>query len=382
MKRNLTFIFLIGLILSSFWQMADNISAQQKPLTMAQILTGLQTAGKTAETKTLAARNKYIANRVSQTGASFPLTAEREQDLREAGATDELIEAIRQNSPPIPTPTKSTPTPKTSTPVSTPTPKSTPTVSGKEMKNSIGMEFVKIPSGSFMMGGDKFDGEKPVHKVTINYEFYMGKYEVTVGEWEKVMGDVPAELKSADAKFRESDYQPIIYVSWNDAQEFIKKLNAKNDGYEYRLPSEAEWEYAARAGTTTKFAFGNDLSSNQANFNGNYPYGNAAKGKYLKKTVEVGSYKPNDSGLYDMHGNVWEWVEDVYSSSYNFRALPTNGSANMSVGDLDSRVLRGGSWYNYGDDLRSAYRYGYAPAERLNFIGFRLVARASLSRNF
>jgi formylglycine-generating enzyme required for sulfatase activity len=250
-------------------------------------------------------------------------------------------------------------------------PSSSPT--GNTIKNSIGMEFVKIPAGSFMMGSptsekDRSDDEGPQRRVTINYEFYLGKYEVTQEEYEKVMGTNPSNFKNCPRC-------PVEQVSWNDAKSFIQKLNAKNDGYEYRLPSEAEWEYAARGGTTTPFGIGNgnSLSSEQANFDGNYPYGNAPKGKDLQKTVNVGSYQANAFGLFDMHGNVWEWCEDIWKDNYS--GLSADGSANVSVGDSSLRVLRGGSWYGDGHLLRSAVRLRNAPADRYFDYGFRLVLR-------
>jgi formylglycine-generating enzyme required for sulfatase activity len=245
--------------------------------------------------------------------------------------------------------------------------------SRETLKNSIGMEFVKIPAGSFMMGSptsekDRNEDEGPQRRVTINYEFYMGKYEVTQEEYEEVMGTNPSNFKNCPRC-------PIEQVSWDDAKSFIQKLNAKNDGYEYRLPSEAEWEYAARGGTTTPFGIGNgnSLSSEQANFDGDYPYGNAPQGKYLGKTTPVGSYQPNAFGLYDMHGNVWEWVEDIWKDNYS--GLSVDGSANVSVGDSSLRVLRGGSWNFVGLLLRSAFRNRYAPATRYSNFGFRLVLR-------
>jgi formylglycine-generating enzyme required for sulfatase activity len=174
--------------------------------------------------------------------------------------------------------------------------------------------------------------------------------------------------------FKNCDDCPVEGVSWYDAQEFIKKLNALNDGFTYRLPSEAEWEYACRAGTKTVFSFGDSLSSTQANFNGNYPYGSAPEGKYLGKTTPVGSYQPNAFGLYDMHGNVLEWCEDIYADSY--KGLPTDGSANVSKEDSSLRVLRGGSWSLKGWFLRSAYRLGVPADVRIDFDGFRVVASA------
>lgn len=238
------------------------------------------------------------------------------------------------------------------------------------LPSGVKLEMVKIPSGSFMMGSpnsekDRNPDESPQHRVTIGYEFYMGKFEVTQAQWQAVMGSNPSNFKNCDEC-------PAEQVSWNDAKEFIKKLNALNDGFTYRLPSEAEWEYACRAGTTTAFSFGDSLSSTQANFDGNYPYGNASKGEYKGKTTPVGSYQPNAFGLYDMHGNVWEWVEDIYQDSYN--GLAADGSANVSIGDSSRRVLRGGSWLLNGFFLRSSNRGWNSAGDRDNFNGFRVCA--------
>lgn len=257
---------------------------------------------------------------------------------------------------------------------------------GTLMKNTLGMEFAYIPAGSFMMGssdteiqqafdnargnlGEKakrewFTPEGPQRRVTIGSDIYLGRYEVTQAQWQAVMGTNPS-------KFSDCAQCPVERVSWNDIQEFINKLNARNDGYSYRLPSEAEWEYAARAGTTTPFAFGSSLSSAQANFNGDYPYGGAAEGEYLIKTTPVGSFSPNAWGMYDMHGNVWEWCQDWYGENYYSSGLaadppgPSSGTA---------RVVRGGSWTNYAFFLRSALRNFNQPADRNGLIGFRLAA--------
>src|SRR5205085_11701074 len=175
----------------------------------------------------------------------------------------------------------------------------------QQMQSRAGVEFVWILAGSFMMGSENGDSdEKPAHRVTISEGFYMGKYEVTQAQWQAVMGNNPSNFKGCDNC-------PVEQVSWDDAVSFIAKLNAQNDGYTYRLPTEAEWEYACRAGTTTAFAFGDSLSSEQANFDGDYPYGGAPKGVYRQKTTSVGRFQPNAWGLYDMHGNVWEWCEDI-----------------------------------------------------------------------
>lgn len=243
----------------------------------------------------------------------------------------------------------------------------------RSLGNGLSMKFMGIPSGSFMMGSPSNETERgsdegPQRRVTISNGFWLSKYEVTQEEYEAVMGTNPSNFKGCPKC-------PVEQVSWEDAKAYITKLNAKNDGFIYSLPSEAEWEYAAGAGTTGAFGIGegNSLSSNQANFDGNYPYGGAAKGKYLEKTTPVGSYQPNAFGLYDMHGNVWEWCEDIYSDSY--ANLSVDGSSNVSVGDSTKRVLRGGSWYNYGLSLRSAFRYWDSPANRGDDVGFRVAVR-------
>lgn len=385
----------LALIVVLSFSVRQEIEAQTKPLTYPEIITALNTKLPNKAFKTRTELISWLIAQINRRKLDKPLTADREDDLRQAGATGELIEAIRRNSPGSPTATTTTPTPVVKS-MPTPAVKPTPTVGGGEMKNSIGTEFVKIPRGSFMMGStdaevdeallnakkydsraerERFSDELPKHSVTINYELFVGKYEVTIGEWEKVMGNLPPGMEEDVDQFKESNAQPVIFVSWNDAKEFIRKLNALNDGYEYRLPSEAEWEYAARAGTTTEFAFGASLSSTVANFDGLYPYGFSSKGKYLNKTVKVGSYEPNDWGLYDMHGNVQEWVEDVRSDGYGFRNFPVDGSPNVSIGDLTYRIIRGGSWMSPSWNCRSAERKRDRPGASSTETGFRLVAR-------
>jgi formylglycine-generating enzyme required for sulfatase activity len=240
------------------------------------------------------------------------------------------------------------------------------------LRTPSGIELVLIPAGSFMMGSadsqeDSEEGdERPVHRVTFKYSFYMGKYEVTQAQWRALMGTNPSEFVG--------DELPVERVKWSAAQEFLRRLNAKNDGYVYRLPSEAEWEYACRAGTTTAFSYGDSLSSSLANFDGGQPYGGAPKGLNREKTTPVGSFSPNAWGLYDMHGNVFEWCEDRYHDSYE--GAPGDGSPWTRGGVSEWRVLRGGSWYDDAKALRSASR------ERLYldicdpFIGMRVVALA------
>ncbi|HUQ33326.1 MAG TPA: formylglycine-generating enzyme family protein [Pyrinomonadaceae bacterium] len=220
--------------------------------------------------------------------------------------------------------------------------------------NQAGIEFVLIQPGSFMMGSNNGDAdEKPVHQVTINYSFYMGKYEVTQAQWQSVMGNNPSY-------FKDCANCPVEQVSWNDAQVFIRKLNEMNDGYTYRLPTEAEWEYACRAGTTGDYA-------GILNEMGWYSENSGSK------THAVGSKRPNDWGLYDMHGNVDEWCEDWYHDSYY--GAPTDGSAWLSGGEQKYQVLRGCAWNCSARGLRSAIRT-FIPAgiRRNDDVGFRLAA--------
>ncbi|WP_321416959.1 SUMF1/EgtB/PvdO family nonheme iron enzyme [uncultured Methanomethylovorans sp.] len=229
------------------------------------------------------------------------------------------------------------------------------------IKNSIGMEFVLIPAGEFQMGSNESNNEQSVHKVRVSKPFYLGKYPVTQKEWQAVMGTYPSHFKD--------DNNPVEKVSWNDVQEFVKKLNAKEGTDKYRLPFEAEWEYACRAGTTTKYSFGDDESKL-----GEYAwyYANSKDGSLFakRKTRPVGQKKPNPWGLYDMHGNVWEWCKGRRHNSYN--GAPTDGSAWIDV--ISSiRVSRGGGWYSDAMDCRSADRRYDDPDFRCFYLGFRLL---------
>ena len=223
--------------------------------------------------------------------------------------------------------------------------------------NSIDMEFVLIPAGSFDMGSpsgeeDRRDREGPVHKVRIPDSFYMGKYEVTQKQWSEVMGDNPSNFKGDDL--------PVERITWNYVQEFIKKLNEKEGTEKYRLPSEAEWEYAARAGTTTRYSFGDDTSKLSE-----YAWYGGGTG-----THPVGQKKPNSWGLYDMHGNVLEWVQDTFYMNYN--DAPSDGGA-LEGGNGSLRVMRGGGWSGNAEYCRSASRSVDEPNFRYECIGFRLV---------
>lgn len=237
---------------------------------------------------------------------------------------------------------------------------------GKKITNSLGMEFVFILPGTFMMGSpsdepERSDDEKQ-HQVKLTREFYMQTTEITQGQWKAVMGSNPSHFKSC------GENCPVEKISWNDVQDFIKKLNRLEGTGRYRLPTEAEWEYACRAGTNTPFSFGKCLSADQANYDGNYPLSGCSKGKYRKKTVPVASFSPNNWGLYDMHGNVWEWCQDWYDKYPTGSVTDPKGSVKGSV-----RVLRGGGWGSDAWVCRSAFRGRYGRGYRFTDFGFRLV---------
>ncbi|MGH9837660.1 MAG: formylglycine-generating enzyme family protein [Blastocatellia bacterium] len=268
----------------------------------------------------------------------------------------------------------------------------------EELIPGVALELVEVPGGTFQMGtadedvervieeyaryGNKREDaerwvnqERPRHPVTVS-PFYIGKFTITqeqwsiVAAWEKVERDL-----NADPSNFKGDDRPVECVSWEDVKEFCARLSRKT-GREYRLPTEAEWEYACRAGTTTPFAFGETITPEIVNYNGEYPYAKAKKGKNRGETVPVGSLGvPNAFGLFDMHGNVWEWCEDVYHN--NYEGAPSDGSAWLSGGDSSFRRLRGGSWGVQSIYCRSAYRYDGSPGDRIYGIGVRVVvARA------
>jgi formylglycine-generating enzyme required for sulfatase activity len=258
--------------------------------------------------------------------------------------------------------------------------------------------MVRIAGGTFMMGSPTSEvgrqNHETQHSVTINKPFYIGKYEVTQKEWVEVMGSNPSYFKG--------DNLPVENVSWYDAIEYCNKRSEKerltpaytidktrsdgnnNNGYDdnvkwvvtwdrnangYRLPTEAEWELACRAGTSAPFYTGSDITTNHANYDGDYPYNNNAKGVYREKTWEVGSGTPNPWGLYDMSGNVYEWCWDWYGAYSGTQTDP----AGVAGGSY--RVGRGGSWVNYAQFVRSAYRGYFTPSFRDFYLGFRLVRR-------
>jgi len=238
--------------------------------------------------------------------------------------------------------------------------------------NSLGMEFVPVPAGSFLMGSPAHEtgareNEKPRHPVTLTQPFRLGRFAVTQGQYWTVTGQNPSE-------FAGDWTRPIDNVTWDDAVAFCAALAArpeeKTAGRTYRLPTEAEWEHACRAGTTTPFHLGAPPSADFVNYDGNYNYGGAPVGPYLRRTTAVGSYPPNAFGLYDMHGNVWEWCADYYAEDTYTKKARVDPTGPRRGYD---RVRRGGCWDAIGSYCRSAHRNGQ-PADQTNrFTGFRVV---------
>ena len=228
----------------------------------------------------------------------------------------------------------------------------------------LGIEFVKVPAGSFLMGSPNDEPQRESgeikHKVTITKDFYMSKYPITFEQYDKFC-EATGRQKPSDYTWGREN-RPVIDVNWDDAIAFCEWIGC-------RLPTEAEWEYACKAGTTTPFNTGNNLTTNDANYDGNYPYNNNEKGDYRKKTVAVGTIgEPNAWGLYDMHGNVQEWCADWYDDYPQTDQTDPKGPENGTY-----RILRGGSWTSRAMQCRSAYRGGSEHSSRLDDAGFRVV---------
>ncbi|MBX2855729.1 MAG: formylglycine-generating enzyme family protein [Rhodobacteraceae bacterium] len=233
-------------------------------------------------------------------------------------------------------------------------------------------EMVEIPAGVFSMGSpDGVEDEGPQHGVAIKAPLAVGRYEITFEEWDACVLEQGCVYIPADHGWGRGA-RPVIHVSWEDAQGYLRWLSEKT-GRTYRLLSEAEWEYAARAGSGTPFHTGEQISTDQANFDGNFTFNGSSKGASRQQTLKAGSFAPNAWGLYDMHGNVWEWVQDCWHDSYE--DAPSDGAAWMEAadGDCSVAVLRGGSWNFKPDSLRSTSR-GWNRRNYRNFdIGFRVV---------
>jgi uncharacterized protein (TIGR02996 family) len=248
-----------------------------------------------------------------------------------------------------------------------------------EWTSALGMKFVLIPAGTFRMGSPDDEAERlrdegPAHEVEITQPFYLSVTHVTQEQYKKVMGTNPSRFWSRGAGRdkvvgHKTKSFPVDGVSWDDAATFCQKLPEGG----YRLPTEAEWEYACRAGTRTPYHFGLFADAREANFDGNFPTGEARKGAYLQRTCTVGSYPPNAFGVHDMHGNLWEWCSDWFDEGY-YRSSPRQDPAGPEQGA--SHVLRGGSWDSYGRRCRGAARRGDDPS--LLVVGFRVLLPASL----
>jgi len=246
----------------------------------------------------------------------------------------------------------------------------------EDLGKGVVLEMVAIPGGTFLMGSPESEpqrdkSESPQHTVTIQ-PFFMGKFPVTQAHWQAVASfpKVNIDLKPDPSKFKGAK-RPVECVSWDDAIEFCARLS-KATGREYRLPSEAEWEYACRAGTTTPFHFGETITTDLANYNGNYTYSPASKGQYRQQTTDVGRFPANAFGLHDMHGNVLDWCQDTWHESYN--GAPTDGSAWVDENANQKRmILRGGSWDINPRRCRSASRNYINPGNVIGNIGFRVV---------
>ena len=260
----------------------------------------------------------------------------------------------------------------------------------EDLGKGTSLEMVAIPGGTFLMGSlpdeeGRYENEGPQHEVTVP-PFFMGKYPVTQAQWRQVVAlpRVNRRLKSNPSKFKGEDQNPVELVSWEDAIEFCDRLSAYTH-HTYRLPTEAEWEYACRAGTTTPFHFGDTITTDLANYRGldweyegkTYPgnYGEGPYGIFREKVTAVGQFPPNAFGLYDMHGNVWEWCQDVRHDNYS--GAPTDGSAWLEGGNQERRLCRGGAWGLDPRDCRSAVRSFITPANRNFDIGFRVVCAAA-----
>ncbi|MBD2460130.1 SUMF1/EgtB/PvdO family nonheme iron enzyme [Oscillatoria sp. FACHB-1407] len=343
----------------------------------------------------------------------FPLTPRDRAGLQRLqqllSLRDEDIEAIEA---PI-LAAKQAETGQISQPTSPPRDRKQADFFAEDLGNGITLDMARIPAGEFLIGtadGDRatiiqeytrhgakqedverwISWEIPQHRVTVP-EFWLGKFAVTQAQWKQVaeLPKVKFDLNPDPSNFKGAK-RPAEQVSWDEAVEFCDRLNgfvearlSKKTGRTYRLPTEAEWEYACRAGTTTPFHFGDTVTTELVNCNGNYPYGNAPGGEYRSQTTEVGSFPANAFGLYDMHGNVWEWCADQWYDSYANKPeqLKQNGAIAWTeeitgIAPTDNknyRLLRGGSWRSNPRNCRSANRNWFARDSRLNFIGFRVV---------
>lgn len=242
--------------------------------------------------------------------------------------------------------------------------------------NEVTLEMVYIPEGTFLMGspeskGKRYSNERPQHSVTVK-PFFISKYPITKAQWIKVaiLPEIRQKLKRRPSLLGGKSH-PVTQVSWYDAVEFCDRLSQKT-GHEYRLPTEAEWEYACRAGTTTPFHFGETITSDLANYDGSYLYASEPKGINRKATTPIGSFEvANPFGLFDIHGNVWEWCLDYWHENYD--NAPTNGDEWLDCSGTQTRVMRGGSFLNDPSMCHSSSRFYQNASEIFKHVGFRIV---------
>lgn len=321
-----------------------------------------------------------LASRAEKRPANAAVLAEElarlsgSADARPAPQTISMLPPLVP--PPPPPPTVLTPQPRRIMQPSQSLP--------KELTNSPGMKFVLIPAGTFFLGSPPDEAgrsadEGPQHEVTITRPFYLSVYPVTQAQYERVMRTNPSHFcRSGRGKelCKDIDPQtlPVERVTWGNAVVFCRKLSERSEeqqhGRTYRLPTEAEWEYACRGESLQPFHGGLSLSSSLANFDGNYPYGGAPRGPFLKRTSPVGSYPPSAVGLYDLHGNLWEWCADWYGEHY-YAESPAEDPPGPATGDR--RVVRGGCWSSPGNNCRTAYRGKLEPGDHLYRVGFRVL---------
>lgn len=338
MKNNLLMIVLIGLFCSL------SIKAQEDPpLTLFQVERVLK-----SKEVSLKERNRLLIEGVKERGITFPIYLSTARMLKDLGASEVLLDTLQAKAPPMPSLLQS---------------QMDKEGRNLQISNDFDIDFLLIPKGEFMMGAKENEigslaNEKPLHLVKINKSFYIGRTEITQGQWKAVMGTNPSQNKQC------GDDCPVDSISWNETQQFIKKLNEKdNSNFTFRLPTEAEWEYAARGMTTTRYYWGDDEEEKQFRM-----YANADN----KASTRVGSFLPNQFGLYDMSGNVHEFVEDVWHTNYG--KGKNDGSANLE-GDKEQRVMKGGSFNWFLVELRSGRRGVVVSTDlKMPSIGFRLAA--------
>ncbi len=333
----------VTLILFGCFLFSISSTAQEGiPLTLFQVEKVLK-----SKEVTLKERNRLLIEGVKERGITFPIYLSTARMLTDLGASEALLDAMQAKAPEMPKMIQSS-----------------MQTEGKSLQitNSIDVEFKLIPKGEFMMGAKETEvgsmaNEKPLHKVKISNFFYIGTTEITQGQWKAIVGNNPSQ------NIKCGDDCPVDSVSWDEVQIFIKKLNEKDESnFNFRLPTEAEWEYAARATSESRYYWGNDDDEKLWRM-----FAHADN----KSTTRVGAYLPNAFGLYDMSGNVWEFVADVWHTNYG--KGKNDGSANVE-GDTRDGVMKGGSFNWYLDELRSGRRGKVSRDTKMASVGFRLVA--------